>query len=139
MREALIDKLRPDRYTAMSGKMAAIVGYILEERFSDPAITELVVASDGFALAQREGEVGANEMIGEETDLNRNLLLLCRYCPRPAKSGSHFDPPWATPQGTQRRLTAAYQRLRGRLLLAYRASQGPPATYAARAGSGRRA
>ena len=76
MREILIDKLRPDRFTAMSGKMAAIVGYILEEPFSDPAISELVVTSDGFVLAQREGEVGANEMIGEENDLNRNLLTL---------------------------------------------------------------
>jgi len=76
MRDVLIDKLRPGRFTAMSGKMAAIVGYILGERFSDPAISELVVTSDGFVLAQREGEVGANEMIGEEADLNRNLLTL---------------------------------------------------------------
>ena len=60
----------------MSGKMAAIVGYILDERFSDPAISELVVTSDGFVLAQTEGEVGANDMIGEEADLNRNLLTL---------------------------------------------------------------
>lgn len=74
--EALIDKLRPDRFTATSGKMAAIVGYILNERFSDPAISELVVTSDGFVLAQREGEVGANEMIAAEADLNRNLLTL---------------------------------------------------------------
>lgn len=35
--------------------MAAIVGYILDERFSDPAITELVVTTDGFVLAQTEG------------------------------------------------------------------------------------
>ena len=76
MREALIEKLRPDRFTAMSGKMAAIVGYSLDERVSDPAISELVVTSDGFVLAQTEGEVGANDMIGEEADLNRNLLSL---------------------------------------------------------------
>lgn len=60
----------------MSGKMAAIVGYILDEQFSEPAITELVVTSDGFVLAQTEGQVGANDMIGEEADLNRNLLTL---------------------------------------------------------------
>lgn len=48
----------------MSRKMVAVVGYILEERLSDPAISELVVTSDGFVLAQSEGEVGANEMIG---------------------------------------------------------------------------
>lgn len=60
----------------MSGKMAGIVGYILDERFSEPTITELVVTSDGFVLAQTEGEVGANDLIGEEADLNRNLLAL---------------------------------------------------------------
>lgn len=76
MREVLIDKLRPDRFSAMSGKMAAIVGYILDERFSDPAISELVVTGDGFVLAQSEGDVGANDLIGEEADLNRNLLRL---------------------------------------------------------------
>ena len=76
MREHLVAKLRPDRFTAMSGKMAAIVGYILDEHFSEPAISELVVTSDGFVLAQAEGEVGANEMLGTEVDLNRNLLDL---------------------------------------------------------------
>jgi len=76
MRDALIEKLRPDRFTAMTGKMAAIVGYILDERFTDPAIIELVVTSDGFVLAQSEGEVGANDLIGSEADLNRNLLEL---------------------------------------------------------------
>ena len=78
MREQLVAKLRPDRFTAMSGKMAAIVGYILDERFSEPAISELVVTSDGFVLAQTEGEVGANDMLGTEVDLNRNLLDLIK-------------------------------------------------------------
>lgn len=30
MKSDLIDKLRPKRFSAMSGKMAAVVGYILE-------------------------------------------------------------------------------------------------------------
>ena len=34
------------------------------------------MTSDGFVLAQTEGEAGANDMIGEEADLNRNLLTL---------------------------------------------------------------
>lgn len=75
MRDELIAKLRPDQFSAMSGKMAAIVGYILGERFSEPAISELVT-SDGFVLAQQEGEVGANDLIGSEVDLNRNLIEL---------------------------------------------------------------
>ncbi len=40
------------------------------------AISELVATPDGFVLAQHEGEVGANEMIGVGVDLNRNLLTL---------------------------------------------------------------
>lgn len=76
VRDALVEKLRPDRFTAMSGKMAAIVGYILDEPFADPAIHELVVTSDGYVLVQSEGHVGANDLIGEEHDLNRNLLTL---------------------------------------------------------------
>ena len=31
---------------------------------------------DGFVLAQHEGEVGANDLLGSEADLNRNLLAL---------------------------------------------------------------
>ncbi len=57
-RDALAAKLRPDRFTAMSGKMAAIIGYILDEPMSEPTINELVVASDGFVLAERSGEAG---------------------------------------------------------------------------------
>ena len=34
------------------------------------------MTGDGFVLAQMEGEVGANDLIGEEADLNRNLLSL---------------------------------------------------------------
>ena len=55
MREQLVAKLRPDRFTAMSGKMAAIVGYILDERFSEPAISELVVTSDGLRVGAEGG------------------------------------------------------------------------------------
>lgn len=76
MKAQLVAKLRPDGFTAMSGKMAAIVGYILDEPFSDPAISEIVVTSDGFVLAETEGDVGANEMLGSEGDLNRNLVAL---------------------------------------------------------------
>jgi hypothetical protein len=77
-KEALVGKLRPERFTAMSGKMAAIVGYILGEPFTEPAISELVVTADGFVLAQNEGDIGANDLVGTERDLNRNLLDLIR-------------------------------------------------------------
>lgn len=34
------------------------------------------MTSDGFVLAQAEGEVGANDLVGSEQDLNRNQLSL---------------------------------------------------------------
>ena len=76
MKEDLAAKLRPERFAEMSGKMAAIVGYILDEPFSEPAISGLVITADGFVLAEREGQTGDNEMLGTEVELNRNLLDL---------------------------------------------------------------
>jgi aminoglycoside/choline kinase family phosphotransferase len=56
----------------MSSKMAAIVGYISDETYTNPAINELVVTSDGFVLLEHVGDVGTNDMIGGESDLLRN-------------------------------------------------------------------
>jgi hypothetical protein len=65
----LADKLRPDRFTAMSGRMAAIVGYILAEPWTEPPIGALSVTSDGFVTTE-------SEFLGEAADLDRNLLNL---------------------------------------------------------------
>jgi hypothetical protein len=43
---ALARKLHPSRFTAMSGKMAAIVAHIIGQRWTNPAIVELVATSD---------------------------------------------------------------------------------------------
>lgn len=55
MRDKLVAKLRPERFTAMSGRMAAIVGYILDERFSDPAISELVARPTASSWPRQKG------------------------------------------------------------------------------------
>jgi hypothetical protein len=81
LRAGLIRKLDPRRFPGMSGKMAAIVGYILEERFTEPAIAEMAVTSDGFVLAAREGDSGANELLGSRRDLDRNLVTLLTATP----------------------------------------------------------
>lgn len=46
---ALAENLQLHRFTAMSTKMAVIVEYTLDEPPSEPAISNLVVTSDGFA------------------------------------------------------------------------------------------
>jgi Zn-dependent peptidase ImmA (M78 family)/DNA-binding XRE family transcriptional regulator len=81
LRAGLIRKLDPRRFPGMSGKMAAIVGYVLEERFTEPAIAEIAVMSDGFVLAAREGDSGANELLGTRRDLDRNLVTLLTATP----------------------------------------------------------
>jgi hypothetical protein len=65
----IADKLRPDRFSAMSSKMAAIVAYILGESWTEPEIAALSVTSDGFVLTDAE-------FFGEAADLDRNLLNL---------------------------------------------------------------
>ena len=75
-RGMLNSKLHPKRFKGMSGKMAAIVGYILDETFTDPSITEMAITSDGMVLAQQSGDVGMNDMIGSVDDLKRNWTKL---------------------------------------------------------------
>ena len=65
----LAAKLHPERFTSMSGRMAAIVGYILGEPWTEPAIVALSVTSDGFVTTE-------SEFFGEAADLDRNLLNL---------------------------------------------------------------
>ncbi len=72
----LIQKLHPTRFIGMSGKMAAIVGRILGQHWTSPAIAELVVTSDGHLLARNEGDCGFNNYIGIATDLEANWKRL---------------------------------------------------------------
>jgi hypothetical protein len=50
--------------------MAAIVGYVLDEAWTEPAIIALSVTSDGFVPTTD------SEFLGEAADLDRNLLNL---------------------------------------------------------------
>src|SRR5438309_7631736 len=76
LHNALAQKLDPNRFPRMSGLMAAVVGFVLGARFSNPSIAEIVVTSDGFVLARVHGEVGANHLIGRHADLARNWFGL---------------------------------------------------------------
>ena len=74
----LSERLHPQRYPGMSGKMAAIVGYILGEEWSKPRIAELVITSDGWVLARDEGQIGFDTIVGTAADLERNWGNLLR-------------------------------------------------------------
>jgi len=74
--EALQKKLYPGRFSGMSPRMAAIVGYILDKRWTSPYIDEIVVTSDGFVMASNSNDIGANRMLGSVSDLQRNWEAL---------------------------------------------------------------
>lgn len=68
---SLAEKLHPSRFTAMSGKMAAIVAYILGERWTNPGISQVILTSDNFILATSENPFN-QDVFGHMDDLNRN-------------------------------------------------------------------
>ncbi len=65
-------KLNPNRFPGMSPRMAAIVGCILDQEFTEPTIAELIVTSDGCVLGRRAGDIGYNDFFGARSDLEHN-------------------------------------------------------------------
>lgn len=74
--DSLAAKLHPTRFTAMSGKMAAIVGCILGEEFTEPRITGLMVTSDGGLLAASSEDPLFDDFLGTEEMLLGNWTRL---------------------------------------------------------------
>ena len=74
--DGLAVKLHPNRFPNMSGKMAAIVAYVLGEHWTDPELAELAITSDGLVLGREDGDVGCNTVIGSAEDLGRNVRFL---------------------------------------------------------------
>lgn len=64
--------LHPSRFPGMSVQMKAILGYILESKWTIPAIEEMVITSDGVLIARVSGDIGCNEILGKADDFKRN-------------------------------------------------------------------
>jgi hypothetical protein len=78
----LAEKLRPDRFTAMSPKMTAIIGYVLGEQWTEPQISWMSVSSDGYVTTD-------SDFLGEAADLARNirkLLIAAQLSPKSERS-----------------------------------------------------
>lgn len=56
--------------------MAACVGVITGDEYTQPVLKSLIVTSDGFLLACRKGDMGYNDFIGTLSDLERNWTNL---------------------------------------------------------------
>jgi hypothetical protein len=70
---AIAQKLNPGRFPNVSGKMIAILGALLNQKWTNPRISSIIASSDGFLLARPEGSVGFDEFIGPFSDFQRNL------------------------------------------------------------------
>ena len=68
----LAHKLHPGRFTEMSPLMAAIVGYVLDEKLTTPQIEELAVSeAENLVYIRPEGSAGFDG-IESLDDLRRN-------------------------------------------------------------------
>ena len=73
--EAVKRKLNPRRFPGMSPRMAAIVGFVVSEKFAAPQIQSMYITSDGFVIARSgaAGEgLGHEQFIGALSDLEDN-------------------------------------------------------------------
>lgn len=70
-------KLNPRRFPGMSPFMAAIVGYVLGESYTDPEIAEIAVSeSEGLVYIRQAGAVGFDGMQSlDDLRENWNRLL----------------------------------------------------------------
>jgi hypothetical protein len=70
----LTTKLYPGRFPNMSPLMAAIVGHMVGERYTEPEIVEIYITSDGWAGVSHDDLT--SDLIGDATSLERNLANL---------------------------------------------------------------
>lgn len=75
--DTLKTKLRPTRFPGMSPMMAAIVGYVVGESYTDPAIAEITVSeNENLVYIRKEGAVGFDGLQSlEDMRNNWNRLL----------------------------------------------------------------
>jgi hypothetical protein len=80
---SLVKKLSP-RSIRVSGKLTAIIAYLLDQHWTNPQIApykpsegpSMSISSDGFVLARDEGDIGFNNWIGTAADFRRSLAGL---------------------------------------------------------------
>jgi len=64
--ETVQQKLNPRRFSDMSPKMAAIVGFVVGKKYTRPGIASMYVTSDGFVIARPSVESGGTSHAGHE-------------------------------------------------------------------------
>ncbi len=89
----LTNKLNPARFPGMSPLMAAVVGYVLGESFTEPEIAEITVSeAEGIVYFRKAGAVGFDGLQSLE-DLRNNwnrLLDVAGLTPEERRDAVHL-------------------------------------------------
>ena len=57
---------RHNRSENLSPMFVAILGYVIDEEITKPAIASLCITSDKFVMAMNQDDIGLNHFIGSE-------------------------------------------------------------------------
>lgn len=104
MNEQIAEKLDPRRFSAMSGKLAALLAYIIQtDRWTtNPVIAEACIDSSGNVMVRHEGGIGMEWFGGTASELMSNLNRLMKVA------------------GLDQRERAAFNRLRRKAITDWR-------------------
>ena len=76
----LTEQIHPRHGPNLSPMFVALLGFLIQEKLTNPEIVALAITSDGHLLAMVAGEVGFNDYIGLASDFWRNLEGWCKAC-----------------------------------------------------------
>ena len=63
--------LNPHQFEDVPEPMAAFIGYVLDTRFTDPAIHDLMVTREGCVMVRLGSTLGSYQQLGSLIDLQR--------------------------------------------------------------------
>jgi hypothetical protein len=71
---SIANKLRPERFPAVSPKMFALLAALLNQAWTNPRVASIVATSDGFLVARPVGSTGFDDFVGSFADFERNTF-----------------------------------------------------------------
>ena len=73
----LVEALHPTQVKT-SGRFTAVLGFILDQDWSEPRITALTVTSDGFAMVATSEDSLMNQFLTEASNIERDLVAIAK-------------------------------------------------------------
>ena len=80
MTSTIKEQINPRRGSNLSPMFVAILGWVIDEKLTEPSIAQITITSDHFVLAMAHSDIGFNQFIGTEDDLWQNLRGWFKSC-----------------------------------------------------------